>query len=1042
MGRISNFFHSRTGSTTDTGVGAGAALQDSKEQLIVGRGEGDGELTKDHKQMSNSTGHPHAHPAPPTSGGLRPVDLAVGGKRTQYRVNPTHSRSGSSTTSAVTPSPPPSMVEVDGQRDSRLAPPTPLLAEQSILSPPNAPFTAISRPASPQSAGENEVKKKNRMSVFVGGGSPGVLTKKSKIKDAGSDAMCNRGWKLQLNPITGGLHGEDYDLTQIETGREVPDLWDPLGDTLVYLCAPPFKLPLMDEPKPSFRISSSRLMLATMASYIQEVFTVTPPPVGLPVIKSIQQERLLEREDMLLRSTTPPQGERSALRDWDPLDKVNGRKSTSQNSISSKEADGVFHPHHHHQDESISSIRMHSPSPDNFSAQVKYKIYYPHANKIDNHPQQASSLNTTLLDARILFAFLDKKVLIGSYDRINAFRVLEKLYLQLFIEPVVKPASDTPVITRGGSPVNGSPPGSRGGGGGAKLRKGHATPPRTPNSPVFSPTMMIDGLPAKILLAEPHLEYYINELRLDDVRGIPEDGPIVKTKGGLRDSMEAMYVGEKWRCARLFLEGYLHTVGRWEQFKAMGHPLVEYLSPMTLSKLDRAVLDLDTRLQQISERFTGPAGDLAYPAMFTGVGKYAQYRLWRAGFADSRKLFLSHLKWVYGSWPPKAGKKGKSGVDGGENGGFNREVLKRVERDMGTVWDLIVDWARPRYPPGGFADDGEDEHRESEEEDRFGRGFVVDDGVDGNDLRSLLEEFDRASPPVQPRPMFDMPRLPILSEDQSSTKSQKKKRSTKLKGDSAIQVLESSWNPLPPPLFPSPIPGDINTASHLIDEFKQMEIAHGKGRRVEDMQEYRKGMWIFVYAVLQSLPLLTVDAPIVRVSEGCEYFLCVGWKNSTLPWEDRDRVSFTPLAGVGSGRGRLFGDAAGMGGGGGGVVNKRASMMWASAPGGSVGHSSPVLMPQLLGAIIPEGLGDDDEVLAAYGRSWCWVRAAGWVMEVEEERAKRREVAFAERGKREWEEEMRRRREEYAGGRAEEGGAEGVPANGSSQGVYPVFGRW
>jgi hypothetical protein len=40
------------------------------------------------------------------------------------------------------------------------------------------------------------------------------------------------------------------------------------------------------------------------------------------------------------------------------------------------------------------------------------------------------------------------------------------------------------------------------------------------------------------------------------------------------------------------------------------------------------------------------------------------------------------------------------------------------------------------------------------------------------------------------------------------------------------------------------------------------------------MAEMRCGHWIFLYAVIQSLPLLVIDAPGVRFTEGVEYFLC------------------------------------------------------------------------------------------------------------------------------------------------------------------------
>lgn len=820
--------------------------------------------------------------------------------------------------------------------------------------------------------------------------------KKPSSRDGELSPDFVKAWKLELGYE--GLHGESYDLAPLDRGNEVPDMWDPRGDTLVFLSAPP--VPGQPEPRASFRITSSPLMFAAMAGYIQDV-----SPLGLPAIDSIEEEEPVGQNELFLNL---PRSSAEGGGDWGTLDDIIGREAEgggTRMTASPEPELGAVSPTSGSGSESKRHTSSSSHSYDTY--QVRYKLYYSRVaqQERNDHGDRKSSGLARLLDARNLFAFLDKKSLVASLERINAFRVLEKLYLQLFIEPATtsgSSGSSTPINT-------GSPPGSPRLGG-RMHRKGHSTPPpppRSPNAPSYGGVhhhTMIDDLPTKIRLAESHLDHYIDELRLDDVRELPaDDSDAPKIRGGFRDSMEAMYLGEKWRSSRLFLEGYLHTVGRWEEFKSARHPLVEFLSPMTLAKLDRAALDLENRVREVFERFAGPAGEFAYPAMFSGVGKYPRFKRWREGFSDTQQLFLKHLKWVYGSWPPRAGKRGKGGGGGGERGGLNREVLKRVERDMGMLWDLLVDWERPRYPPGGF---GEDD-----------AAAEMVDGEAENELRSLLEEFDRSSPPVQPRPMFDMPQLPKPPGTPAKKPAAgKKEKSKKVKGDQVTQILQDSWTSIP-----ALAPAVADTATELVQRFKEMELdfAQNKvlgstqGRPIEDIQEYRKGTWIFIYAVLQSLPMLVVDAPICRWSEGCEYFLCVGWKHPVLPWEDRDAV-----AGASRPRG------GGGGGGGGGSGNRRSSVMWASAPGGAA--PSPTLggWPTTLASdtahlselILPEGI-DDDEVGAAYHRSYCWVRAAGWCVRWEDEQRGKREEEMRGvlgRERERWEEEMRGRREEFA----------------------------
>lgn len=76
----------------------------------------------------------------------------------------------------------------------------------------------------------------------------------------------------------------------------------------------------------------------------------------------------------------------------------------------------------------------------------------------------------------------------------------------------------------------------------------------------------------------------------------------------------------------------------------------------------------------------------------------------------------------------------------------------------------------------------------------------------------------------------------------------------------------------------------------FLEAFKAFELKEAKSMLPQDMADQRIGFWLFLYVVLQSLPMLVVDAPDVQYTEGVEYFLCEP-PQGNLPWmEDASEV--------------------------------------------------------------------------------------------------------------------------------------------------------
>ena len=107
-----------------------------------------------------------------------------------------------------------------------------------------------------------------------------------------------------------------------------------------------------------------------------------------------------------------------------------------------------------------------------------------------------------------------------------------------------------------------------------------------------------------------------------------------------------------------------------------------------------------------------------------------------------------------------------------------------------------------------------------------------------------------------------------------SVKADAKASSKKLKDDEISHILRASYNTdACPPLF--------------VDAFRDFETKVAHGCNLQQLRDQRVGQWIFMYAVLQALPLLVVDAPALQYSKGVEYFLCEPPRGG-VPWARDD----------------------------------------------------------------------------------------------------------------------------------------------------------
>lgn len=342
---------------------------------------------------------------------------------------------------------------------------------------------------------------------------------------------------------------------------------------------------------------------------------------------------------------------------------------------------------------------------------------------------------------------------------------------------------------------------------------------------------------------------YVKDLMLDDVRLSREK------------TIEALVLGERMKSWDLYNEGFAHGVGKWDSLVQVEHLFFSTISNITQTRMEKASRDLSTRVTSVCARLD----DFEFPSLFAGVAssaaqsKVVDFKAWRASFGAMRKHTMALYKSLYGSWPPNA----KSKKNDFEESGLNRLLLQEVYRDLSDVYDMLVD--RTSFTTRTM----EMSHNE-----------VLSPDPQMNALRTLMGEYDRSSPPVQPPVPFDLPLIPDLSSTRRDfnglpSKKQAKERNKNLKDDEINMALMQSYN------------RESVKVTPFIEAFVAFERSSAHGRSIQEMVELRIGQWIFLYVVLQSLPLLVVDAPGLKWTQGVEYFLCEVPKGSP-PWVRED----------------------------------------------------------------------------------------------------------------------------------------------------------
>ena len=373
-------------------------------------------------------------------------------------------------------------------------------------------------------------------------------------------------------------------------------------------------------------------------------------------------------------------------------------------------------------------------------------------------------------------------------------------------------------------------------------------------------------------VANTSFEEYVEELRMTDVRTSPEK------------TIEALVIAEKMRSTSLYNEAFVHAVGKHEDIKKLGSPKYDMISPITRNRMERATMDLFMRLKNVHARLN----EFEFPDIFSGVmnsrtadeRKIVRFDEWKSSFMATRRAVLLYYKKKYGSWPPKASSK-KNDL---ATSGLNRLVLTDLYDDFSSLYDLLVD--RTKLTTRSLDISVEEDEADNPDE------------MITRAMRRVLGEYDNSMPPVQPPVPFDCPMLPSLASILKpniaiGSPEEKRARGRKLKDDKLRTVLRASQNQdaisaANKNVNATTVKADgkskTDTKSSpvsFLQFFLAFENSTGKNKTIEELADLRSGQWLFMYAVLQSLPLLVVDAPGLRYTEGVEYFLCQPSRHGT-----------------------------------------------------------------------------------------------------------------------------------------------------------------
>ncbi|CAJ2499652.1 Uu.00g025050.m01.CDS01 [Anthostomella pinea] len=352
---------------------------------------------------------------------------------------------------------------------------------------------------------------------------------------------------------------------------------------------------------------------------------------------------------------------------------------------------------------------------------------------------------------------------------------------------------------------------------------------------------------------------YLSARRIDDARN---DAETAVSMLAWSETPEVRWE-EGWR------EAFLHCAGMYSLLESCAD--FRHVTPITRALLERACLETQLRVQAAEERLA----EFAYGDIWPVTGPIA-HSASRAAADRLQQFFRSHYARIHGSWPPP---ETDARTTEGEEMWLTRTMARKMQRDFGALYDYLVNrdvvW-------------DESETRSSRKWMMVSESGNKSFSADKPDLplTDMLIEFDnRMRFPHIPHPYPLVPEsIPPTNTPGSGSGRERlrKDRSAKQGGDG--RTLERRVHLAYTEATNIYALGSDFAQSALVENFVKFEKADQIGAL--DPFCARRGRWVLIYGILQTLAIVSVDSPNVRYKDNVSYHLSPRLKGTkTPPWK-------------------------------------------------------------------------------------------------------------------------------------------------------------
>ncbi|KAK3934302.1 hypothetical protein QBC46DRAFT_325326 [Diplogelasinospora grovesii] len=374
---------------------------------------------------------------------------------------------------------------------------------------------------------------------------------------------------------------------------------------------------------------------------------------------------------------------------------------------------------------------------------------------------------------------------------------------------------------------------------------------------------------------------YISARGIDDVRNDAETAlGILAWSEGTEVRWE-----EGWR------ESFLHCAGMYSRLETCAD--FKHVTPITRALLERASLETQLRVQAAEERLADfQYGDMWPPSLTTTAHLSGPVTTSPARSAADRlqRFFLAHYTREFGQWPPLPPPPGHDqhtigmahggGGDGEEDMWLTRTVAQSLQKDFAALYDYLVN--RDIMWDGSEARSGRKWMMVSKSGNQ---GFEAD--TEELPMTDMLIEFDnklRFPHIPHPYPLVpeSIPPPPLLNNGSSQGGGKESTTSGGIGTSGRSGAMERRIQLAYTEATNICIMGQEFTHSELIDAFGKFE----KTDRVSevDPSTARRGRWVLIYGILQTLASVSVDAPNVRYRDhSVTYHLSPRLKGARMP---------------------------------------------------------------------------------------------------------------------------------------------------------------